>query len=154
MENSKVEKYLGASYRLDTLPKLSKEPLEKMVIPTNHFLPVDTTILPEDVAASPIHPKKLLSNVVFLPDKVFRSCKGGISLHVYSNDDKINQELYSNWLEAMLKTHTYAAETLRTNISYEFGTLLCIDFYGFSDVLLKLLKEIPELILATTSKKL
>jgi secreted Zn-dependent insulinase-like peptidase len=154
VKDSKVEKYLGAPYRLDPLPKLTKDPLENLVIPKNLFLPVDTTILPEDKDASAIQPKKLSENVVFLPDKVFRSCKGGISLHVYSNEDKINQELYSNWLEAMLKTHTYSAETLKTNLEYEYGTLLCINFYGFSDVLLKLLKEFPDWIAATTTKEL
>lgn len=98
VENAIVEEYLGANYRVDPLPKLTKEPFPKLVIPPNKFLPVNTKVLPVDPSTSPTHPKKLQSNVVFLPDLQFRSCKGGISIHVYSNDDKIHQELYASWL--------------------------------------------------------
>lgn len=52
----------------------------------------------------------------------------------------------------MLKTQTYSAETLKTDLDYSYGTLFNISIYGFSDVLLKLLDELPKMIAAATSK--
>lgn len=53
----------------------------------------------------------------------------------------------------MLKTCTYAAETLKTDLEYEFGTALSINLYGFSDILQKLVRELPQWIASVTDKK-
>jgi hypothetical protein len=92
-------------------------------------------------------PKKLTSNVVFLHDTQFNICKGGVSIQIYSNEDKLFQELFVAWLESMLKAESYAAETLNTKIDFDYGSIMSIDYYGFSDVLVKLVKDLPSLII-------
>jgi hypothetical protein len=47
----------------------------------------------------------------------------------------------------MLKAESYAAETLNTKIDFDYGSIMSIDYYGFSDVLVKLVKDLPSLII-------
>lgn len=118
------------------------------MVEPNPFLPVDITIHP----SQPNAPRKLAPNVIYQQDYSFHICKGGITLNVYSNEGSIFQNLYSSWLESMLKTQIYDAETLGVDISYDYsGNCLSISHYGFSDTLIKLLKKLPQSVLKVFS---
>ena len=96
VKGMKEEKYLGGKYKVDFLPK--REPLKKKFSPSkpNQFLPLDQTLFSSEMEST--EPQRIGDNVYYQSRGSFNVCKGGIKLLVYTDEDYVFKEFYSDFL--------------------------------------------------------
>lgn len=142
IKGGQQEKWLGANFKLDGLPVLSKKPLPKLALKPNPYLPVNTTIYEQPNFG---WPRKIAPNVIFqAPTDRYPTCKGSITLVVSSTVPKIYQDLYSGWLYTMMKEKFYDAVSLGVHLDYSYDGSLIFSHYGYSNTVMRLLQFLAE----------
>jgi secreted Zn-dependent insulinase-like peptidase len=140
LKGSKQEQYFKAQYKVEGLPPITKEPFPKMAVKQNPFLPINPALH----TATEQFPHKIAPNIMLDNSKNFGICKGSVTIYVYSDLDKLYQELYYGWLHSMMKLKTYDAINLGIEIDYNFSNILVLSYYGYSDTVLKLVQFLAD----------
>lgn len=87
----------------------------------------------------------IAENVVLHNDGRYNTCKGGITIYIFSHYKQCLLELFAEWLTVMLKAKNYDGMMLGIQISYTYenGTLI-IKYFGFSDTVANLIGTLAD----------